>query len=104
MAKKPPVKYQGKAVVTRCGECGACQEWMLLASSAPYCTHMLVMMPDGSVEHGPTAVIVERKVRAWFKAAMREDAFNVGLIEWRADLLPPDMLSKANGGRAGSQV
>lgn len=101
MVMRPKSNYQGKAIVTRCGECDACQEHAMHPepSAAPYCNDAFIMLPDGQIEHASTACAVEKKVRAWFKAAMHDDTFNVGLIEWRAGLKPADRLPKSCGGR-----
>lgn len=88
-AGKPPVKYQGKAVVQRCQECDACQEWLLEQQSAPRCESLLVMLPNGEVSHFRTPTAVVRGVRAWFKSTMHSDAFNFGMIEWRDGIVPP---------------
>jgi hypothetical protein len=72
MVKPPPVNSQGKAVVER----GDGDD-------------LLVMMPDGTVVVALNPKQAERKVKAWFKTEMNEDAINVGTIEWRNGIKPP---------------
>jgi hypothetical protein len=93
-AARPRVNVQGKAVVERCGECAACQEWMLLASSAPPCTYLLVMMPDGSVQHAGTERKAFRAIQRWCAENMDEGAFNVATVEWRQGTCPPPVLRR----------
>lgn len=87
--QKPPVRGQGKAIVERCEECDACQEWLLDPPSAPPCTRLLVMMPDGDIRTLGTARSAFRAIETWFRENSDPRAFNVGRIEWRDGIAPP---------------
>ena len=83
---RPTTNNQGKCIVERCGECDYCQEWMLETTQAKRglpCTNLLVMFPDGTVKNGGSKWKTEKLIKAWFAEHANDDAFNVGVVEWR---------------------
>ena len=98
-ATKPKVKHSGKAVVERCEECDACQEWLLMPSTSPACTRLMVMMPDGEIASYGTERKVFRAIEAWFKAHAEPGSIDVGTIEWRHGTCRAPVLRKPLGWR-----
>ena len=99
MAKVGQLRKQGKAVVERCQECNACQEWLLTPSQAPVCPHLLVMFPDGEIETFGTERKAFRAIEAWFLLDAETGSFNgVGTIEWRHGTCAAPRLRKSRGG------
>lgn len=85
---KPRVNNQGKAVVERCQECDACQEWMLTPTQAPSCKRLLVMLPDGQIREARGPKTAEKDIRAWIAKNSQDDAMNLCTIEWRHGVHP----------------
>ena len=98
MEKAGDLRRQGKAVVERCQECNACQEWLLTPDQAPACAHLLVMFPDGEIETFGTERKVFRAIEEWFQRDAQTGAFNgVGTIEWRHGTCTAPRLRKTGG-------
>jgi hypothetical protein len=85
---KPRVHVQGKVVVSRCGSCDPCQEWLLDPGTAPRCEALLVSWPDGEITHEGPAATALKAIRKRLRLSADPAALNVGQVEWREGTAP----------------
>lgn len=87
--------FTPRVSVERCGECDACQEWMLDADTAPACTRLIVKMPDGTVVQAGTDRRVYRAIERWFLGKYGCQArarFNLATVVWHNGTCAPPVL------------